>query len=833
MLKGLSMPGFRLQWWRICLLSLVALTIGAGVILPGSLYEAQAHAQVKLVTAGPVPPRALVPSGTGVWLWQNPIQQGNKLNGVTCAPDGLAVCYAVGDYGTVVRSSDYGATWQALVLPTSYNLKGVSCFDSSVCVAVGMAGTIMVSSAPGTNWRPVESTTATDLNAVSCVAGTPVCFAVGNSGKVFKTVDQGNTWNALAFPYGDPLSAVSCFKVINYKCLVGGGRVSGDPSGPSNRLVSTPDGGASWVNETPGLGSSQRVNDITCFNEGSNRPCYAVGAFGAIAYTPNLADSGSSWNLQSLPAGFSSYGLGAVTCAASSTRCYLATAAIPNQLFSNSGGSGWAAVATGLTLPDHLNDLSCSYSSGPATTRCLVVGDFGRIIATTDSGASWTDRTGGILNGWVNDLSCPNLTTCFAAGSIQNASVTSGLVLGTTDRGNTWNDLTPVSGPFDSNLSAISCINSSPVICVAVGTRYTSGPDTLTGRIYLTTNGGASWSSQSVATGPLVDVSCVDGSPTFSCLIVGGSVITGGYAGDSHTVIYRTADSAVTWDAQNPPVGFEDALRGVSCVSATTCFATGGSYTGGRLSVIGSTDGVKWNNKLNRTGFPSSIFNGITCLNASICYVVGGPVNSSTSGGRVEVTNDGGVNWQVLSIPTSPPLNAVSCVSNLSCFAAGQGGTILTTNEGGPWTNMPSSTTNNLYAMSCTVVICITAGAGGGILESPLLVTNSEDTDSLTVPGTLSYALNNASGYQSIYGYAPDNKVGLSGSNPLPHLQSGVRFVGGSCSARLIVDFDKNKTGLVLEGRNWITGLELINSIGPGITTAGTGNHLSCIVVRI
>src|SRR6266478_2511954 len=54
------------------------------------------------------------PAGTRQWVWQNPLPQGYELSGVAFV-DANNV-WAVGDYGTILRSTDGGNTW---VLQTS------------------------------------------------------------------------------------------------------------------------------------------------------------------------------------------------------------------------------------------------------------------------------------------------------------------------------------------------------------------------------------------------------------------------------------------------------------------------------------------------------------------------------------------------------------------------------------------------------------------------------------------------------------------------------------------------------------------------------------------
>ncbi len=67
-------------------------------------------------------PRALAIL-SDVWVWQNPLPQGNTFHGVSCPS--ATLCKAVGDAGTIYSWN--GSSWSADVSPTTSSLLGVSC----------------------------------------------------------------------------------------------------------------------------------------------------------------------------------------------------------------------------------------------------------------------------------------------------------------------------------------------------------------------------------------------------------------------------------------------------------------------------------------------------------------------------------------------------------------------------------------------------------------------------------------------------------------------------------------------------------------------------------
>src|SRR5712692_2012897 len=130
------------------------------------------------------PTAALAQSG---WFWQNPLPQGNTLNAVAAIDTDTVV--AVGDLGTVARTTDKGVTWsvQHHAGGTENRLLGVSFVDAHTGTAVGEFGTVLRTT-DGNAWTPQRSGTKNHLSAVSFVdrnTGT----AVGAGGTILRTTD--------------------------------------------------------------------------------------------------------------------------------------------------------------------------------------------------------------------------------------------------------------------------------------------------------------------------------------------------------------------------------------------------------------------------------------------------------------------------------------------------------------------------------------------------------------------------------------------------------------------------------------------------------------------
>jgi hypothetical protein len=55
------------------------------------------------------------------WFWQNPLPQGNTLNAVDFVSPSIG--WAVGYYGTILRTTDGGTTWNSQTSGTTDNLR--------------------------------------------------------------------------------------------------------------------------------------------------------------------------------------------------------------------------------------------------------------------------------------------------------------------------------------------------------------------------------------------------------------------------------------------------------------------------------------------------------------------------------------------------------------------------------------------------------------------------------------------------------------------------------------------------------------------------------------
>ena len=202
----------------------------------------------------------------------------NSLWGVFFLPDGRNG-WAVGDAGTIVHTSDAGASWAGQVSTTSFSLRAVWFTSSQVGYAAGFGGTVMQTQDAGASWTRLATGTTANFNDV-CFADATHGWAVGANGIIARTGDGGATWTK-TFPTSQELQGVSFSDTTN-----------GWAVGQGGVIVGTRDGGRSWYVVQPGLTSSA----LYSVWRRSDKEAWAGGAAGQNPFTVSTPDS-LQWNL--------------------------------------------------------------------------------------------------------------------------------------------------------------------------------------------------------------------------------------------------------------------------------------------------------------------------------------------------------------------------------------------------------------------------------------------------------------------------------------------------------------------------------------------------------
>ncbi|MBI5170780.1 MAG: Ig-like domain-containing protein [Candidatus Eisenbacteria bacterium] len=282
---------------------------------------------------------------------------GNALNGVFFQADGRRGV-AVGDAGTLLTTSNAGATWTVRTSGTSAALNSVWFTHPDTGWAVGATGVVLKSVNGGLNWSRVTVSASENLACVRFV-GTRTGWIAG-AGVILRTTNGGATWTRSS-PTALQLNGLSFSDASN-----------GWAAGANGVVLGTHDGGVSWYVVQPSL-TSQALQAVV---RRSNTAAWIVGAQGTLARTSATVDS-LAWTVSSTGALHQLSGLSFVSATTGWAVGYNGTAAL--ILATSNGGASWTPQTSIAT--EALNDVFFVDDQ-----RGWAVGDGGRILHTARGG---------------------------------------------------------------------------------------------------------------------------------------------------------------------------------------------------------------------------------------------------------------------------------------------------------------------------------------------------------------------------------------------------------------------------------------------------------------
>jgi hypothetical protein len=632
-----------------------------------------------------------------------------------------------------------------------------TCVSVSDCWAVGSSQTVELAGSAaqtlierwnGTSWAIVPSPNtnakqSNSLSAVTCVSASD-CWAVGNylSGGVAQTLAvhwDGTAWRIVGSPnssatQNNSLAGVTCASTSD--CWAVGVYFN---AGAKQTFVQHWNGNSWSIVTSPNRPAQNNVlSGVACT---SSSECWAVGHSenGTAAQTLIERWDGSTWTIVAspniLPVQFDF--LSAVTCASTSD-CWAVGNYIAGgntqTLIEHWDGSSWTIVVSpnlgdaettnalyGVTCSEGVNCWAVGISrTGPGAFRTLI---------ERWNGTSWSivtsPNTDAAQNNILNGVSCSSGSNCWAAGSLNTGSIFQTLI--EQWNGSSWQIVSsPNSRATETTnvLSGTSCGSTSE--CWAVGYSWT-------GSVYRTLierwNGNFWTIVPSPNTGAtdnnsLGGVSCASAS---DCWAVGSS--SNGTV--AQALIERWDGTA--WSIVASPVTLPNGLTAVTCVSTSDCWAVG-SYLGGNTNqtLIERWNGMSWSIVISPNTRPaqSNTLSAVSCASASDCWAVGTYVNGSTFQTLIERWD--GTSWTISTSPNSSAtqnnlLRGVTCTSALDCWAAGyywNGGAFQTLLEhwnGSSWLIVPSPNTSATQSNECFGVSCASESncwAAGFYLEA-------------------------------------------------------------------------------------------------------------------
>lgn len=346
-----------------------------------------------------------------------------------------------------------------------------------------------------------------------------------------------------------------------------------------------------------------------------------------------------------------------------------------------------------------LYDVACL-----SALRCEAVGVAGTIVATANGGRTWRAQPNPLRGSStaLYQIACVAPSSCYVIARPDT-------ILVTHNGGAAWSRHVLPVGVSGTNLTDQACLpNYTPIagrpalcrlglldiacvsarVCYAVATAppaYDANPIPKTPRaapssIWMTRDGGANWTRQSIPPGvacdgdcssglygyPLVWVSCLGSG---LCQAGGGNVLGCGHCGFAYAVLvtrgpgqpWACAESAAACTQLSPDAG--------DCPASTACYGVQSTNPFGPENfVVRSADGgAGWQQA--GPNWTSSVLNDITCPAALTCFLTG------SRGTIARITNGTTVTAQ--RTPTARDLYGIGCAGPAACYAVGDNGTIL------------------------------------------------------------------------------------------------------------------------------------------------------------
>jgi hypothetical protein len=348
----------------------------------------------------------------------------------------------------------------------------------------------------------------------------------------------------------------------------------------------------------------------------------------------------------------------------------------------------WSVQSSGTRQP--LFAVSCFNA-----LRCKAVGAGGTIEYTKNGGATWHPQANPLAGSStvLYRIACVAPSTCYVIGRPN-------IVLVTHNGGAAWSARTlPVSVAGLTDPSCVSeqsadlrerltlcrlglldlaCITAST--CYVVATIDLSGqPGILTSAVFLTTDGGSTWTKQRI---PAVE----------PCL---------GPCG-------------------HPPApGKPYPLEWISCGSGLPCRSGGSIFLypqAGYASLVIEVrePGTPWTQVRNNFGVSP---NAAVCPTVMRCYGVWSTSPFDLPGNGIWLSTNGGGMWLRLSSGSPRIRNAIACPGPKSCYSVGNQGTITASLNGSPFVAQPSQTSHDLYGVTCVdLSLCFAVGNVGTIV---------------------------------------------------------------------------------------------------------------------
>jgi photosystem II stability/assembly factor-like uncharacterized protein len=634
--------------------------------LATAVLAAIAVASVVFGTAGagaagnPVARGGLAGGGVSVghsgWFWGDPQPQGNSLRGIDFVG---SRGYAAGDFGTLLRTDDGGATWEGLPTGITAPLVTVRVIDSDT-VVIGGDCALRRSDDGGQTFTRLPWT-GSDQSCPSPIASfafpsPSVGYLMTKDGSILRTADGGQTFSRKTSIPGSQSAGGARRPTDIFFTGADTGVVT--TTGGDGKVFQTIDGGNSWTDVATAPRTNGHVNGLNGldFKGGAG---YAVGDEKTLLKT---VDSGANWSPRQLLGVTGAPSLASIGCA-SAPKCLITERDGGQLVRTTDSGNHGSEVS-----PSTQKIFGAAFVSA---SRAVAVGEDGATVVSNNAGATWAPVGGRIAGSGFNNLRATNSQLAEAGGN-------NGILARTVNGGSSW---------FTVGVTTPADIRDASFPSQSTGFALDDA-----GGLFKTVNGGSSWSNLDTGTsanpnallaldgnrillvGPKGIRSSTNGGSSFKAVkskAVKGKplndidVASGALIAFSRSNIAVSKDNGKTWKKVKGPkkqqlidVDFVGASKGYALTDEGELFKT-------------TNGGDKW--KVVK-GLGSDSGYGISFSSASSGYVSVSSFGNQRAG-YVLRTKDGGKSWQpqLIAPDQVEVLDRKSTGFALSSFSSSEG----------------------------------------------------------------------------------------------------------------------------------------------------------------
>lgn len=592
-------------------------------------------------------PGKVVKTTDGGATWKElPVNADGWLWGIDCKD--ANTCWTAGRHANIRRTTDGGATWQAGNVPADYTgfLYGVR--------RTGVGDTLLVGATCNETANFMRATDGMNFSGlildkcfvqweISCPAA-GICYSAAK-GRIYRSADNGLTWEPTYTLSAPSARYYSVFCLSANVCWA---------AGDSGQIQYTTDGGANWQmsNGPAATDLFQRIRML------DTKHGYAVGD-GSILYR---TDDGVNWRRLASPTTNDLYGLQVFTMDDlfvadwGGDIWHYGSSAVPFTATPTRTAVPPTSTPTRTAIPPTSTPTRTGVPPTATPTRTAVPPTV-TPTPTSAAVATWRQLYSRPGTSW-RGIRFEGRGAGYAWGGPDWDIVAAGVVVKTTDGGQTWND-SPANA--EGWLWGFDCKDANT--CWTAG-RY--------GTILRTLDGGASWQLADNADGYTGFLYGVRRTGIGDTVVAGSSCQKVLRASDGFTFTSVLVSSCLSqWE--------------YDCPAAGICYGAASGHT-----IFQTRDnGLTWTGQ--QLGYGN--YYSVDCTDASTCWVAG-------DYSQIQSTADGGATWRTAAgLPEGLVFDRIRMLNARQGYAVGDGGLIFRTDDGVNWRQLPSFTTGDLYGL--------------------------------------------------------------------------------------------------------------------------------------